>query len=165
MERSDTIELFTDGSYEPQTNYGAWAAIILKDKKEDLLTGDSTNSSQHKMELQAVIQGLKYIISNYGSTNSIALFTDSEYVENLLQRKEKLMKKNFLTKKGNTVKHSRDIKEFFSLEQKLNLSITRVRGHQKKGVSYITDYNRKVDKIARKLVKKNRNNINPNNAS
>lgn len=158
MEKTDRIELFTDGSYEPQINYGAWAALIIKNKKEQILSGGSANASQHKMELQAVIQGLNYIIENFGYNSEIDLYTDSEYVKNLLQRKEKLIKTNFLTKKGHSIRHSADIKQFFSLEEQLSVTITQVSGHQKKGVSYISDCNRRVDKLARKLVKQKRKN-------
>jgi ribonuclease HI len=158
LEKTDKIELFTDGSYEPQINYGAWAALILKNEKEQVLSGGSENASQHKMELEAVIQGLNYAIKKFGYNNEIHLYTDSEYVENLLKRKEKLTRNNYLTKKGNAIKHSPEIKQFFALEEQLSLTITQVPGHQKKGVSYISDYNRRVDKLARKLVKQKRKN-------
>jgi ribonuclease HI len=158
LEKTDNIELFTDGSYEPQINYGAWAALILKNQKEQVLSGESKDSSQHKMELQAVIKGLNYIIKNYGYNNTIYLYTDSEYVENLMHRKEKLIRNDFLTKKGKFIRHSAEIKQFFALEEQVRLTITQVPGHQKKGVSRISDYNRRVDKLARKLVKNRRKN-------
>lgn len=158
MKKTDTIELFTDGSFEPQITYGAWVALILKNEKEHILSGESENSSQHKMELQAVIQGLNYIIENYGYKYNIYLYTDSEYVEKLLQRKEKLTRNKYLTKKGHPIKHTSDIKQFYTLEEQLSLTITQVSGHQKKGVSHISDCNRRVDKLARKLVKQKRKN-------
>ena len=156
MEVSNNIEVFTDGSYEPQVSFGAWAALIVFGGKEKMLSGTSEQSSQHKMELQAVIQSLEYIIKNYGNEMPIKLYTDSEYVENLLSRKEKLLKNDFITKKGKNIKHTADIKQFYQLEEKLNITITRVNSHQKKGVSRISDQNRRVDKFARKLVKQNR---------
>ena len=156
MEVSNYIEVFTDGSYEPQIAYGAWAALIVYNGKEKMLSSTSEQSSQHKMELQAVIQSLEYIIEHYGNDIIVKLYTDSEYVEKLLSRKEKLFKNNFITKKGNNIKHTADIKQFYQLEEKLNITITRVPSHQKKGVSRVSDYNRRVDKLARKLVKQKR---------
>ena len=156
MEVSNYIEVFTDGSYEPQIAYGAWAALIVYNGKEKMLSSTSEQSSQHKMELQAVIQSLEYIIEHYGNDIIVKLYTDSEYVEKLLSRKEKLFKNNFITKKGNNIKHTADIKQFYQLEEKLNITITRVPSHQKKGVSRISDNNRRVDKLARKLVKQKR---------
>ncbi|MGM0497000.1 MAG: RNase H family protein [Bacteroidota bacterium] len=153
---SNYIEVFTDGSYEPQIAYGAWAALIIFNENEKMLSGTSEQSSQHKMELQAVIQSLEYITEHYGKDLSIKLYTDSEYVENLLSRKEKLLKNDFITKKGNNIKHTEDIKQFYQLEEQLNITITRVPSHQKKGVSRISDHNRRVDKLARKLVKQKR---------
>ena len=156
MEVSSYIEVFTDGSYEPQIAYGAWAALIVYNGKEKMLSSTSEQSSQHKMELQAVIQSLEYIIEHYGIETPIKLYTDSEYVENLLKRKEKLLKNDFITKKGSNIKHTADIKQFYHLEEKLNITITRVPSHQKKGVSRVSDHNRRVDKLARKLVKQKR---------
>lgn len=156
MEESNYIEVFTDGSYEPQIEYGAWATLIIFYEKEKMLSGILEQSSQHKMELMAVIQSLEYIIEHYGYNTPVKLYTDSEYVENLLSRKEKLLKNNFITKKGNNIKHTADIKQFYQLEEQLNITITRVPSHQKKGVSRVSDNNRRVDKLARKLVKQKR---------
>ena len=156
MEASNYIEVFTDGSYEPQIAYGAWAALIIFNGNDQMLSGTSEQSSQHKMELQAVIQSLEYIIEHLGNDIPVKLYTDSEYVENLLNRKEKLLKNDFITKKGNNIKHTADIKHFYQLEEQLNITITRVPSHQKKGVSRISDNNRRVDKLARKLVKQKR---------
>jgi len=156
LEESNYIEVFTDGSYEPQIEYGAWATLIIFYEKEKMLSGILEQSSQHKMELMAVIQSLEYIIEHYGYNTPVKLYTDSEYVENLLSRKEKLLKNNFITKKGNNIKHTADIKQFYQLEEQLNITITRVPSHQKKGVSRVSDNNRRVDKLARKLVKQKR---------
>ena len=156
MEEASYIEVFTDGSYEPQIAFGAWAALIVFNENEKMLSGTSEQSSQHKMELQAVIQSLEYIIEHYGYNTPVKLYTDSEYVENLLSRREKLLRDNFITKKGKNIKHATDIKQFYHLEEKLNITITRVPSHQKKGVSRISDKNRRVDKLARKLVKQKR---------
>ena len=156
MEASPNIKVFTDGSYEPQIAYGAWAALIVYNNKEKMLSGTAEQASQHKMELQAVIQSLEYISEYYGSDMQVELYTDSEYVENLIHRKEKLIKNDFITKKGNYINHAADIKQFYHLEENLNVTINRVPGHQKKGVSLITDRNRRVDKLARKLVKQKR---------
>lgn len=156
METSKNIQVFTDGSYEPQITYGAYAALIIYNNKEKMLSGTSEQASQHKMELQAVIQSLRYINENYDNDIQIELYTDSEYVENLIDRKEKLINNNFITKKGNSINHAADIKQFYYLEEKLNVTINRVPSHQKKGVSRVTDRNRRVDKLARKLVKQKR---------
>ena len=160
MTPSKPIEVFSDGSYDPKINYGSWAALIISDDKEQLRSDVVRNASQHKMELQAVINSLIHISEEYGKSRRIDIFTDSEYVQNLLSRKQKLLASNFISKKGNPIKHAEEIKHFFSLEEQLRITITKVASHQKKGTSRITDLNRRVDKLARKLLKEQRNRLN-----
>ncbi|MFO8234624.1 MAG: RNase H family protein [Bacteroidales bacterium] len=147
------MEVFTDASFDPKSKTGSWAAIILHKGKEELLSEVLQDISQHGMELFSILQCLKYIENNYSAAEKIRVYTDSEYVENLPLRRNKLEKSGFLSKKGKRIAHTKLIQNFFRLMDSLPVELVRVSGHQKSGVSKITDYNRRVDKFSRKILR------------
>jgi ribonuclease HI len=106
------------------------------------------------MELLGVIQCLGHIIAHYGNSCFIHIYTDSEHVTNLLERRKKLESAQFLTKKGTPVAHAELIKQFYRILDRLSFKIERVSSHQKEGVSEISDFNREVDKLSRKILRK-----------
>lgn len=105
------------------------------------------------MELQAVIGSLKYIRQHVEEDVEVVVFTDSEYVVNLLTRKPTLKSKNYQTRKGRPVRHAHDIDSFFRLEEQMRVSLQKISSHEKKGVSKYTDNNRFVDKLSRKILR------------
>jgi ribonuclease HI len=53
------VTIFTDGACSPNPGRGGWAAILVCNGREKELTGNDPDSTNQKMELQAVIEGLK----------------------------------------------------------------------------------------------------------
>lgn len=102
------------------------------------------------MELIAVIETLKNVIKNY-KFDKIVFFTDSQYVSNLLNRKEKLLKTNFITKSGKKLNNYELIEEFYQITENQNIEIAKIKAHQKKNTGF--DLNIFVDKLSRKLVR------------
>lgn len=147
------IEVYTDGSYHPQKDIGAWASKIIGDF-EKVITGVKNGTSQHEMELLAVINSLDYIKKAYTMAVSIKIYTDSEYVLNLLPRKKNLQSKKFLTKAGKPIRNREGIIKFYEIEENFrDLRIMKVASHQKQGISKATDHNRMVDKLSRKILR------------
>ena len=93
------IEIYTDGSSHTQKLIGAWAAIIYYNKTKIIIKQVETNTSHNRMEMQAVIQAIKFVDTNYSTNIPIIINSDSQYVVNLVDRKEKLKKNEFITKK------------------------------------------------------------------
>jgi ribonuclease HI len=151
---SNRIRVFTDGSSDPRSGLGSWASIILYAGEKKMITGIEENATQHKMELFAVLESLRYIVSEVSTRSGISIYTDSEYVKNLPSRRDRLERNNFFTKKGKPVVYSELIKEFYEYLDWLSVDIIRVKSHQKKGQSEISDYNREVDKLSRKILRK-----------
>ena len=105
------------------------------------------------MELQAVIESLKYSKQYLEKDVTLNIYTDSEYVLNLLSRKSSLRQQHFKTKRGNLVRHAEDIDYFYQLEEQMAVTLQKISSHEKKGVSRDTDNNRFVDKLSRKILR------------
>lgn len=147
------VRLFTDGSASPSRGVGAWASCVLMDDTEHLLDGTAQDTSQHTMELVAVLKGLEFIQKHAEKVRRVEVYTDSQYVAGLPGRRERLERGRFFTKKGKPVKNSSLIRELYGWLDKYDIVLHRVPGHNKAGKSEITDYNRKVDKHSRALVR------------
>ena len=154
MKKQSKINIFTDGSYDAHHKTGAWAGIIVSGDEEKTLTGSDEKQSQHVMELKAVIRCIEYAIRNYENVSKIQIYTDSSYVKNLIPRREKLQNAGFKTKKGVHIANRPWVEYFYNLIKNQPIEIEKICSHQKKGVSEATDYNRKVDQLARRLLKR-----------
>jgi len=76
-EEPKQVEIYTDGACIGNPGPGGWGAIIINDNGEREISGNSSSSTNNRMELEAVIQGLKEI--EKGSI--ITIYTDSQYVQ------------------------------------------------------------------------------------
>jgi ribonuclease HI len=155
---NSTIQVYTDGSCNTKKRIGAWASIILVENEEIVLSGKEFDTTNNRMELLAVIKSVNYIIKNY-KFDKIEVFSDSQYVVNITNRKEKLTGNEFITKKGNVLNNSDLLKELILLQENYNIEFVKVKAHQKQ--VNITNYNIFVDKLSRKIV---RNYLTENNA-
>lgn len=74
------IEIYTDGSSLGNPGPGGWGAVFVENNKIiHELGGHHKDTTNNRMELQAVIETLKYINKNY-KKSSIIVFADSSYV-------------------------------------------------------------------------------------
>ena len=143
------IEIYTDGSSHTQKLIGAWAAIIYYNKTKIIIKQVETNTSHNRMEMQAVIQAIKFVDTNYSTNIPIIINSDSQYVVNLVDRKEKLKKNEFINKKGNPVKN---LDLFITLIDQIEtheITFNKIKAHVKDG----DIKNREVDLLVRKLMR------------
>ena len=84
------IKIYTDGSCIGNPGAGGWAAIILDDKNEKIISGNKNNTTNNQMELFAAIKAL----SNFNKKKSFKIFTDSNYVKDGITKWIKNWKKN-----------------------------------------------------------------------
>ncbi len=150
------IKAFTDGSASGKQGPGAWAACIVDRHEEQMLHGTAEKATQHTMELTAVIQALKYIQFNKKKVEWAEVYTDSQYVVDLPQRRRRLEINRFVTRGGKPVKNSALVREFYNLLDQTSVRLIKVESHERAGKSEATDYNRKVDKLSRRLLRKMR---------
>jgi len=102
------------------------------------------------MELLAVIKALDHAKTNH-QESSIHIYTDSQYVTGLFDRKEKLKQYNYTTKKKNILGNADLIQMIFSLEEELQITFTKVKAHGK--ISTGENLNREADLLSRKIVR------------
>ena len=91
----DEILIYTDGAYSPSRNQGGWAFVLLKDN--DKLHSDYNgviNTTNNRMEIQSVIEAIKYIKSI--KINKFTIFSDSMYVIGTMTKNWKRNKNNDL---------------------------------------------------------------------
>ena len=72
------FNLHTDGSCLGNPGPGGWAALLVDDDGERLISDGHSYTTNNKMELQAVLEGLKAIPSR----SVVTVHTDSTYVKN-----------------------------------------------------------------------------------
>ena len=73
---SGTIEIFTDGACSGNPGPGGWAAILRAGSHEKELMGGEKATTNNRMELAAVIEGLKAL----KKASAVTIHTDSRYV-------------------------------------------------------------------------------------
>jgi len=74
---SDTVELFTDGACSGNPGPGGWGAILRFKGVEKELKGGEAQTTNNRMEMMAVIQGLSALTRPC----EVDVYTDSEYVK------------------------------------------------------------------------------------
>ncbi|MCF3650085.1 ribonuclease HI [Synoicihabitans lomoniglobus] len=71
------VEMFTDGACESNPGRGGWATLLRWDKREKMLSGGFARTTNNRMELTAVIEGLK-ALQRPGL--KVRVVSDSKYV-------------------------------------------------------------------------------------
>lgn len=70
------VDLFTDGACSGNPGPGGWAAILRANQVEKELSGAAAKTTNNRMELTAVIEGLKALKKK----SAVTIHTDSRYV-------------------------------------------------------------------------------------
>jgi ribonuclease HI len=74
---SDAVQIFTDGACSGNPGPGGWGAILRYKGKERELKGGEKDTTNNRMEMMAVIQGLTALTRPC----VVEIYTDSEYVK------------------------------------------------------------------------------------
>ena len=125
------VHLFTDGACRGNPGPGGWAYILrhLKSGKEKECSGGAPETTNNRMELQAVIEGLKALTRSC----RVELFTDSEYVrQGLLSWMQKWKANGWRRKEGDRFKPVKNVELWQELDEVLarhEVKFTRVAGH------------------------------------
>ncbi|HZI23624.1 MAG TPA: ribonuclease H [Chryseolinea sp.] len=144
-----SITIFTDGSCHAQLKTGGWASIMIIDDEKIILEGTTLKTTHQRMELTAVLESLKYLETKGMLHQEISIYSDSQYVVDLLKRKKGLMVSNYLTKKSKPVRNTDLVKELIDFMSLSNIRFVKIRSHQR-----LSDpesrLNREVDVLSRK---------------
>ncbi|SEL79936.1 ribonuclease HI [Chitinophaga rupis] len=143
-----SADIYTDGSCNTQNSLGAWVAIILSGEEKTVLSGKVQDTTHNRMELYAVIAGISHAARAF---RSLRIYSDSQYVTGLMERREKLTAAGFITSKGTEMRNADLVKEFYALSEHIELTFIKVKAHQKKGVD--VNFNIEADKLVRKIMR------------
>jgi ribonuclease HI len=125
------VDLFTDGACSGNPGPGGWAVILRdrKTKKELCQSGGESGSTNNRMELMAVIYGLKALKKSC----RVNLFSDSKYVLQGLQEWVAGWKRNgWMRQEGRKKVPLKNVELWQELDQLTQLhriSYHHVRGH------------------------------------
>lgn len=77
LNRTSQVDIYTDGSCDPNPGPGGWAAIIIDGGIMTEIKGSDSESTNNRMELTAAIEALKTL----EKSRPVKLFTDSQYLQ------------------------------------------------------------------------------------
>jgi ribonuclease HI len=125
-------ELYTDGACQPNPGKGGWAFILRKQGDNDRIvrSGFEQDTTNNRMELQAVVQGLRCFHEEVQG-DSLHLFSDSQYlVKGIMIWSDRWYSQGWIKKDGKPVLNQDLWNEIYRLKQMFELKCTHVRGHQ-----------------------------------
>lgn len=137
------IPVYTDGACTGNPGPGGWAFAITDTSGKVVYTeaGNEIETTNNRMELQAVISAIATIycklIDKRGEELkgvSIDLYTDSQYVKNGIEKTDIRLAKPELPNK--------DLREAIAQaksERRVNIAVTRIRGHDKNEINNLVD--------------------------
>ena len=126
MNKTEEVQIFTDGACKGNPGPGGWGAILRFQDNEKEINGYKPLTTNNIMELMAVIESLKAISKPF----QIEITTDSKYVKNGITSWIHNWKKNgWKTAAKKPVKNKELWIELDHLIQKHNVSWKWVKGH------------------------------------
>lgn len=141
------VEIYTDGACSGNPGPGGWAAILIYKGTEKLLSGGENETTNNRMEITAVIEGLKAL----KEACFVTLYSDSAYVVNAFDQQWIYnWYKNGWKKKPNAAEDikNRDLwEELFGETKKHSVKFVKVKGHSD------NEYNNRCDTMARREIK------------
>lgn len=135
------VELITDGACTGNPGPGGWAALIRYGATEKMISGGEKQTTNNRMELMAVIQGLKALKERC----EVVITSDSQYVINAFEKGwlQNWVRNGWKNASKDPVKNVDLWEELMELVDSHKVKWVWVRGHNGH------DDNERVDEAAR----------------
>lgn len=146
------VRIFTDGACSENPGPGGWAVVFNTPKKCHTISGNEAPTTNNRMELKAVIEALKKILSKArrDRNTQFEIYSDSAYVVNTINNHwiEAWQKNNWQTTKREDVKNRDLWEEFCELRREIrsrgiSVTLIKIKGHAG------NTFNELVDKLAK----------------
>ena len=138
------VELFTDGACSGNPGPGGWGVLLRWKGVEKELSGGVADTTNNRMELMAVIEGLRALKRPL----SVAVYTDSQYVQRGMTQWLAGWKAKDFRVKGGGLRVNHDLwRELDGLAARHDISWHWVKGHSGH------PENQRADRLARDGVK------------
>ncbi len=122
----DKVELYTDGACSGNPGPGGWGVLLRWGDHEREIFGGEAETTNNRMELAAVIQGLGVL----KKTCAVTVYTDSQYVQKGMSQWLEGWKAKDFRVKGGGLRPNHDLwRELDALNQKHRVEWRWVRGH------------------------------------
>lgn len=142
------LNIYTDGACSGNPGPGGWAFIIPQENDDPIVqTGGYVKTTNNMMELQALLEALKYC--NQLSPQCVTIYTDSAYIANCFNQKWyiKWQQNGWISSSKEPVKNRgqwEDILYYYNLltDNDFIINIEKIKGHSN------NIYNQMADKYA-----------------
>ncbi|HJS72936.1 MAG TPA: ribonuclease HI [Vicinamibacteria bacterium] len=122
----EEVRMYTDGACEGNPGPGGYAAILDRNGKRTEVTGRERQTTNNRMELLAVIAGLRTLTE----PSSVSVVTDSQYVaKGMTTWIHAWRRKGWKTASGSPVKNRDLWEELDALGRRHRLRFEWIRGH------------------------------------
>jgi len=147
----DTIKVYTDGACSGNPGPGGWGSIIIHNNQETELSGFESNTTNNRMELTAVIQGLT-ALKNINLP--VTVYTDSQYVVNAINLNwiNNWQVKGWINASKKPVANRDLWEQIIALNLKYKPTYIWVKGHS------TNEYNNRCDALAVQAIHDNKTN-------
>ena len=134
------VEIFTDGACSGNPGPGGWGCVLIYKGVEKELSGGEAETTNNRMELLAVINGLEALKESC----AVTLYSDSKYVIDALTLgwAQKWRANGWMRNKKEAAKNPELWERLLNLCQKHEMTYVWVKGHAE------NEYNNRCDKMA-----------------
>lgn len=139
------VDIYTDGACSNNPGKGGWCAILIYKGKEKIISGGYPETTNNRMELFAIINGLMQLKERC----KVTVYSDSAYSLDPFNKCwiEQWQANNWKTAAKTAVKNA-DLWKALLLElKKHEVSFVKVKGHSD------NEYNNRCDEIAKNEIK------------
>lgn len=139
------VTIYTDGACSGNPGPGGWAALLMYQGKERVITGAERNTTNNRMELAAVVEALRVLKEPVKA----AVHTDSAYIANAFQQGwiDNWQKKGWMTAGKKPVKNQDLWKDLLAQMARHDVRFVKVKGHSD------DELNNRVDRLAVEALK------------
>lgn len=145
MARRKAVDIYTDGACSGNPGIGGWAAVLLYNGHKKEISGAEANTTNNRMELTAIIEGLKML----KEPCNVTVYSDSAYsVEPFIKNWiSGWIARGWRTASKDEVKNIDLWQELLSLKQVHDVKFIKVKGHAD------NELNNRCDELARAAIK------------
>jgi len=140
------IIIYTDGACSGNPGPGGWGAVLLFRDQEKEIRGGEKETTNQRMELQAVIEALRQLkVTGW----DVSVFSDSAYVVNAFNQHwlENWQRNGWRNSKKDPVANQDLWQELLRLAERNRIKMMKVKGH----AGHV--YNERCDQLARQAIK------------
>lgn len=139
------VTIYTDGACSGNPGVGGWGAVLMYFGHEKRISAATDNTTNNRMELTAVIEGLK----NLKEPCEVDVYSDSAYTVNAFEKGwiYDWARSNWVKGDNKPLLNSDLWQELYSLSKTHKLNFIKVKGHAD------NEYNNICDKLATDAIK------------